>query len=119
MRTATVLLLAMWMFVGCATLGTEGELQFAGNTVDITPERFNRNLKFQLPTHFALQPEQVHSLYGRHCRGHYVCDYFADDARYYLVMNWNLGFHLAFSSIPSSASVIVDGKTGALLKAVR
>jgi hypothetical protein len=117
---AIAILITVVLVAGCETWGTHGELRFIGSGGEYSPKLNPPELNFEqdvrIPPDFTISPEEVNRLYRRYCNGHYFCDFFVDDRYYYLVMNWNLGFKMPWDSIPSSASVIVDGRSGKLLK---
>jgi len=118
MRRRILPILAAGALAGCAILATQGEMQFAGSTSELSPSVFQHDAGFRLPEQFTIDPDRIHREYGKHCRGHYVCDYFADANYYYLVMNWNIGERTPLATIPKAASVIVDGRSGEVIKLV-
>jgi hypothetical protein len=69
--------------------------------------------EYSAPGYFTLSPREVVMTYGDRCRGTYNCTYFADGDAYYLLQDYGV---IPGLSIPTRAVVIVDGRTGKLIK---
>ncbi|WP_431096259.1 hypothetical protein [Polaromonas aquatica] len=121
MRATNTLLtlLASALLAGCVTTPLDisnyqkvGVDQKRANTV----RPFALNLDFVQPAHFRAPPGEVAAWFGPLChpQAHYNCTYLADQDAYYILPDF--GVAPSWSFVPSRAAVIVDGRTGQLLK---
>jgi len=119
--TITLLtLLASALLAGCVTTPLDiSNYQKVG--VDrkwiTNPNRpFVLDLDFVQPAHFRMPPGEVAAWFGPLCQpqAHYNCTYLADQDAYYILPDF--GVAPSWSFVPSRAAVIVDGRTGQLLK---
>ena len=114
-RTLLLPFVAGVIFTGCTTPLGLSHYQKVG-AVSFPAGRFLPDHDYSPPPDFSVLPMEVVSKFGHLCRANYNCSYFADDTAYYLLPNYGVVPSL---SIPDHAAVIVDGRTGKLLKAPR
>lgn len=117
MRTFVITTLACLSggFAGCTTpIGVSNYQKVAVvSTFPLPNGTTSLNFQYSPPAYFTLTPSDVIATYGDRCRATYNCTYFADNEAYYLLQNYGV---VPSFSISTHAVVIVDGRTGKLLK---
>jgi hypothetical protein len=98
--------------LGCTTPVGISSYQKVG-VVSLPSWRFSPNSDYMPPIDFKVMPIDVFTKFGNLCHATYNCTYFADHDSYYLLQNYGVVPSL---SVSSHAVVIVDGRTGKLLK---
>ncbi len=110
-----LLLTTVVAFFGCTTPVGISNYQSVGSA-SLPNWRFVPNTDYRPPAHFKISPSEVVATHGSVCRehAHYNCTYFVNDGAYFLLPDYGVVPSLAVSR---HAVVIVDGRTGKLLKA--